>query len=605
MSADRSDRGERIAFIALSAAVFAYIAARAVLVPVIHDEAMTFFVYVETGRFLPFRAVVDAGNHLLCTAMAWAGWSVFGMHPWALRLPSVLAFVLYALYAWKWGRQLDNRLVRWCFLAAMLLMPFLLDFFSLFRGYGLAMAFWSMALYELTALLHRPSTKSFVLALLAMACAVFSSLNLLALWAALLAVTALFIPLRNGRWRLQPARALAWLACGAAPFLFAAVYALWLAKYGALYYGNTLGLLHGSVASLMPLLFGLRSFALVVAIAALVLACAALAATALRQGNKDFRTQAAALSAAFLLADCMGRVVLFHGQGTLFPEDRTVLHWVPLFTLLIAFTADRLAASARQWQWAALVLLAFPARTLATANLRTTVYWPEQAIPETIFRAVQQAQHASPRLLTIGAYHQMPACWGFGLRERGLALNAMDVSEFPNGGEDLLLINPSRDTVPGGYREMMTAASGHVALYAREHPQPAILLLDSTITPESSDAEYRELWHPAVEAVRGRSYLVELELDLRLLPGQEPMTGGVNVAVDAPGPGQHNDNVMVQFLRSPARSDSIHTLRHLSSIPGDATRIVVFLWNPAQLAYTSSGRMRIYLVDEKKHDAHP
>jgi hypothetical protein len=37
----------------------------------------------------------------------------------------------------------------------------------------------------------------------------------------------------------------------------------------------------------------------------------------------------------------------------------------------------------------------------------------------------------------------------------------------------------------------------------------------------------------------------------------------------------------------------------------DATRTVVFLWNPAHLPYSSSGRMRIYLVDEKNTNAHP
>ena len=43
-------------YILFALAVFVYVLLRAILVPVIHDEARTFQLYVLTGDWLPFQA---------------------------------------------------------------------------------------------------------------------------------------------------------------------------------------------------------------------------------------------------------------------------------------------------------------------------------------------------------------------------------------------------------------------------------------------------------------------------------------------------------------------------------------------------------------------
>ncbi len=584
-------RAERLAFAALAALVFVYVAARAMLVPVIHDEAMTFFVYVETGDFLPFRAHWDAGNHLLCTALAWVSWSVFGFSAWAVRLPSVLAFALYAVYAWKWGTRLQQPLIRWALWGALLGMPFLLDFFSLFRGYGLAMAFWSMALYEGCALLEKRSTKRLLPTLFASACAAFSSLSLLTLWAAVLAVTllvALRKPVRGGMLT-------GWLLLGAAPFAFAVAYAYHLGLRGALYYGTDAGIIGGTLPSLLKAMFGGSNIAAVAVVVLILMAAIVVAWQTERARDRSFTAWAIFGTAGLLWADLLGRQLLFDWNGTLFPEDRTALQWVLLFVLLFAFVLDRVVKAAPKLKWLALAMVILPIRTLSTANLGTTVYWPEQAIPSSIFRAAEQEQQGADHLLTIGAYHQMPACWSFGLRQRGLVLNAVDVSEFPKGGEELLLIDPTRDTVPTGYRALEPAGSGRVALYAHEARMSATLLLDTTFTLERSDAEFKELWHPSVESVHGSAYRIELEMALK--PDHEPMTGDLVVETDANGSALHNDHVLFQFMRHPDRSDSIVTVRHVPDVAMRAERVVVFLWNPQQQWYAGSGRLRVYRVE--------
>lgn len=587
-------RAERLAFLAATVLVFCYIVVRAFTVPVIHDEAMTFFVYVETGDFLPYHARWDAGNHFLCTALGWASYRLFGFHLWALRLPSVLAFLLYATYAWKWGQKLHTTLVRRCFWAALLLLPFLLDFFSLFRGYGLAAAFWSMALFQLSTLLEKPSTKGLVLTLFAMACAAWSSLNLLALWMAVLAITAWFVPVRKQPIGRSVPRALAWLLLGVAPFLLAAAVARALSIGGALYYGNTLGLIKGSVASLTQLLLGTGELFAPLLIVALAVACTGVAAWALKRDRSGFATWAMVIAAAFLWADCLGRVVLYHFNGTLFPEDRTALHWVLLFVLLFAFAVDRLSVRNYRWQWPALALLILPLHSISTANIRTTAYWPEQAIPASIFAAAMHEQQAAERLLSIGAYNQMASCWGFGLRERGLVLNAVDASAFPNGGEDILLIDPRRLEPPPGYSNVEIGEGGRVELLRKTSAPALHLVLDSTFNNATNDGLYMELWHPEMATLRGQSYLMRLDMVVDAEPA--PFTGNLVVEVDTVGGAINTDLVLGQFFGRALNSDSIHTVRYIPPVPANADRVVAFLHNPDGQQLYCGGRLRVYAV---------
>lgn len=590
MAAGLSPRAERLAFLLVALVAFLYVVLRAVKVPIVHDEAMTFFMYVETGRFLPFRSFWDAGNHLLCTALGWGTTKLFGQHLFALRLPSVLAFLLYAFYTWRWGWRLRDRVVRWCFWMAMLGMPFLLDFFSLFRGYGMAMAFWLMALYELCALLERPSMCKAVLLLLAMAAATYSALSLLSLWAVVLLIVAVLALHRRQRAFAGP-----WLALGVLPFLFAVLYMHRLSMFGALYYGLETGVVGGTVPSLLHVLVGSGSPSLT-AFVVLAYAAAALAALrALRLGERTFAAWVLMMGAGMLLADALGRIVLHAWDGTPFPEDRTALQWVPLFMLLAAFALDRAARRMPVARWAVLPLLVLPARTVQQANLQTTSYWPEQAIPEEVFSAAAEQQRGGgPELLTIGAYHQMQACWGFGLRQHGLRLNSVDFTDFPDGGQDLLLLDPARMELPPGYRMLVTAPSGQVALAAREDRQAMELVLDTLVGKPPGGDEFWEIWHPAVEEVRGHAFRVAMELVPTL--DHPPLVGSLVVEVNVGDATTHRNEALLQSMRNTADPDSLVTVRAVPQVPPDADRVVVYLWNwhRRQTWSVTGARLRVY-----------
>ena len=118
---------------------FIVIILRAWHIPITHDEASTFFFYVQTGEWRPYVAHAYTNNHVLNSALASLSYRLFGSHPFVLRLPNVLSFILLA-----WGvyrlcvNHLRSLAGRFCLLSLTVLTFNLLDFFQLSRGYGLS-----------------------------------------------------------------------------------------------------------------------------------------------------------------------------------------------------------------------------------------------------------------------------------------------------------------------------------------------------------------------------------------------------------------------------------------------------------------------------------
>ena len=500
---------ERLLFTTGAVVVFVYILLRALLVPIIHDEARTFQVFVATGDFLPFHAAWDAGNHVLATALAQVSYALFGPGLLSLRMWSVLAFVLYARYTWLLGGGITSSMVRWCTWSALLCTPFLLDFFSLFRGYGLAMAFLLMSVHHAARFVELGTTRQLAVALFAFALAAFGSLSLLLMWCALVALSLLLTGIRKATSRERVLQFVTTVLLGALPLAYAALFSIGLSEHGALYFGSEDGLFQGTLRSLAYYVLGSDHVIVLLLVTVISFAVIAVAVGEWRKALAEPRAALMATCAALVVADLSGRVVLGEGSGVLYPTDRTAMQLVPLFLLLFGGAIDHVARRAPTMRMAALLILVFPLRVAFTANLDRTSYWPEQAIPDSFFRIAQEKQRSLDRPLMIGAYHQLPSCWRYGNMVRGIVANELDATDFPHAGCDLLMIDTTFKRPPSGFRTIASAATGHNVLMERVKPLHTALVLDSSYVVAPTDVEFIELWKGPTAAFNGREAFVE------------------------------------------------------------------------------------------------
>jgi len=141
-----------VAFWTIFGLTFVFIVAKAFMLPITHDEVATALYYPQLSNTdLLTLANGDQNNHILNTLSSKLFISIFGNHLWALRLPSVLSFIIYAFGARSILKQLIGIQSRFFAIGALLfvLSPYVIDFFCLSRGYGMCVAFTTASVASL------------------------------------------------------------------------------------------------------------------------------------------------------------------------------------------------------------------------------------------------------------------------------------------------------------------------------------------------------------------------------------------------------------------------------------------------------------------------
>lgn len=377
-----SERLSRFAAAIFLASAWLWHLARAILSAVTTDEAFTALDFAGKP-WLEMLAYYDANNHVLHTVLVKLSLDTFGWNAVALRLPALLGGLLYSVMIWRLGRRwFGDSLSMVAFCAAAAWAAPVAEYFSLARGYALALAFFSWALVEAEdADVSHWTRISFALGL-----SVASNLVFLVPSAALVAVLL---------WRVRAWREIRRLvAPGAVTALIVLALPLSRAETSHFYYGAK-----SWTESLFSLFEwpGLPNASLILAAALPLLALAAL-------GRESSRPIAlVSLSSSVLVA-------LMAVAGVAWPRGRTGVY----LSLLFLLTAMRWLLHWPRLSW--FVLMFAPASWLALP-LRVHPEWPADANAREIVRRV--AAHAPSRgPVTIAADFPLNYAVAFHAREQ-------------------------------------------------------------------------------------------------------------------------------------------------------------------------------------------
>lgn len=153
-----------------------------------HDESYTYLHYVHQG----FMDIISyktpyTNNHILNTILIKYCEVFFGSSEIALRLPNILAFLIYSAFATLLMYKECPKLLLPCYLL-LVLNPYLLDFFALARGYGLSIGFLMMSIYYLSSYFNSKQNKHLILFNIGAFLAVMSNFSLLNYYVAALIV---------------------------------------------------------------------------------------------------------------------------------------------------------------------------------------------------------------------------------------------------------------------------------------------------------------------------------------------------------------------------------------------------------------------------------
>jgi hypothetical protein len=122
---------------------------RAATQSIVHDEAFSFFRFLNGPWSDLWSPLYDASNHVLYMVLAKCSVALFGVSEFALRAPSVLAGFAMMLGIFRVLEACERPWVRWMSYLALGLHPLLLDFSVAARWYGLGLACLAWAIHAL------------------------------------------------------------------------------------------------------------------------------------------------------------------------------------------------------------------------------------------------------------------------------------------------------------------------------------------------------------------------------------------------------------------------------------------------------------------------
>ncbi len=127
--------------------ILAYTAYRAATLSLTHDEALSFLTLQSSSWSVILHS---ANTHYVNSVLIWFTSHLFGPSEPVLRLPNVMAHALYIVFSWRILQSfVSSRMIQAAGLVLLNLNPFVLDFFSLARGYGLGLGCMMVSLFYL------------------------------------------------------------------------------------------------------------------------------------------------------------------------------------------------------------------------------------------------------------------------------------------------------------------------------------------------------------------------------------------------------------------------------------------------------------------------
>jgi hypothetical protein len=385
-----------------------YVLIRAYSLSFTHDESLSFTIVEANTTWTD-----TANNHILNTILMSISNTLFGNSEFALRLPNVLSFLLYLIGCCYILKSAKNNWIFLLGISFLLLNPFLIEFFSLARGYGLSIGLMLISiLFLIKSAYNYPNyaifLKDFIYTVLFAALAVYANLALINfLISVIIIFTIKFVVFRikNEKNIKQTIGFLSVLLLSFIPVLLAVKRLLLLKELNQLYFGAPNFI--ASISSIVDasIYFTAYTSWLVSIINILIILSLTIAPILLIIKKAYDATLSIIIMLIFILTG--GFFLEYFIFEAKLPLERTGLFYVPIFALFIYHFFIFLTAAFKINQQAYNIIIscliaALFANFLAGANFTYTKTWRYDAYTKDVMKIIKQhtASNTNPAYIS-------------------------------------------------------------------------------------------------------------------------------------------------------------------------------------------------------------
>lgn len=401
---------------------FAIIILRAFFIPFSHDEAATFFFYVQSGDYLPYRSHLYTNNHVLNSAITNIFYELAGSHRFVLRLPNILSFVVLAAAVYRFFKYFKSYAAKITLIFLLLLNIHFLDFFELCRGYGISMSFMTLGFFFFIDYAINKTPRSYLWFSVCLNVALAANLTLILPFFILLAAIV-FIQFKENI-SAKPYNIIL-LLVNIFLLAFWLKFSLHLKEHGLLDSGAPDSYWKTTFASLILLVTGSQSLWMQIACVSLFLFTVISSALYFFKKNNRFRFSPLLFFVLIFIALVASFFALNKLAAINFPEDRTVLFLYVIFALALCFSIDeagnifKTGISAMSGIFAVISFILF-------FNLNTFCHYFYHVLPKQFYSYLEQQFNLRNHIFTVGGNPAREMIYAYFNYRGNSLLNPMD-----------------------------------------------------------------------------------------------------------------------------------------------------------------------------------
>ncbi|WP_417611054.1 ArnT family glycosyltransferase [Owenweeksia hongkongensis] len=505
---------EKALFVLLATIAVSYVGLRAYLNPLVNDEAYTFLYFIYTDRFIPFDTIFwSANNHPVNSLLTWVCYKLIGLEEWALRLPNVLAFILFTLYSFKIGTLLRSTWIRWSFWVSLLATPYLLELFGYTRGYGLSIAFFTAAIWHFIKAVERKKLLLDWQTWLFMIFALFSNLNLVNsyfIWILLFAFFS-FGTTSWLKWTLH-------IFIRASILIIPILMGLQLKFYDQLYFGfqtNILDSFHSLLAALYGDISPVWCF-FIIAVTILTAIGIVISKISSPQSKNTYF-----IIGIFLTLNILASLVQFWFLDVNLPRERTTIHWYFLLIASLFFSLDFIQTYWKKAFFLCIPLLLIPLGQIHRYNLfRASLDdWALQQFSDDFYNDLVKLQKDNNQLLTFESNVLFNKhVYDYLNMKNGTQLNDLQYAwNITNTSADIVLISDSLGQFPAkDYKIISSDKQNSTSLLKRKSPKILTPVYNYQIPhPDKIENQRYEFGDIGLDTLKNKNLLFSFSMDIR------------------------------------------------------------------------------------------
>lgn len=404
------------------------------------DEVSTFLCYVQTGSFQPYYSIMEANNHILNSLLAHVCYKLFGDGIFVLRIPNLLAFILYSYYGFKIFTSLKNPFAKISWVVLLFGAQYFIEFFNIARGYGLSFSLLLGALYHLRCLFKTSAKKHFYWMLLCNVLMIFANLSLLS-WSPIIVSIGSFIILKKRNKPFEYILILLSIVVYALSFIYLFEYATTLKKTGKLYLFAAdnfyEAIFWGYTAEL-----GLRNFKhgalMVVPILILTTGLFLINIRKMRSIEWMFLILMIGFSIGFILQNKFLHIN--------YPPNRA---GIQLWLVLILCYVHTINKNHYKWlSWITIAPVIYVCFFFVSkANLSFNSHWKGEAVPYAFLHQVEELNKTEKIPLSVSIHPLEINTWNYYSYNNRYSVNMGYESQYPDFNCDLVLLSRDYDTI--------------------------------------------------------------------------------------------------------------------------------------------------------------